>query len=304
VRPVLLTSAAAPADSSGGAVQRVPGVGWAVRSASIVTLYDHSLDAVHTWSVPDATRYAVRADGGQLALVGEDYVVLLDRGGGKVWERIHPAWPDGGQGTVAFHAGMVWATVPSRDSPDWWWVLDPADGELIGSTPLECLAASARVFPHPDGIHLGLSVRRRPKGAHVYWGRWDPRGRRPFVSKAGDERRLLVGIHPSGAQYLSVRYDGGGLAAQRFPDGAIRAQRSDVGEAGYVAGDRGNVRVLAAVPVDGGVRHELLDAAALAAVAVVDYPPDEPPGAAFLPGGDGSWLTAGGAHLRRWSLTD
>ncbi|MFL6073244.1 MAG: hypothetical protein ACJ73S_07570 [Mycobacteriales bacterium] len=300
MRPVLLTSAPAPADSSGGAVQRVPGVGWAVRSGGIVTLYDHALDPVHTWSVPDGTRYAVRADGGQLALAGADYVVLLDHGGGKVWERIHPVWPEGGGGTVAFHAGMVWATVPGPDSPDWWWVLDPGDGGLIGSAALECLAASAEVVPHPDGIHLGLSVRRRPKGAHVYWGRWDRRGGRPFVSKAGDERRLLVGVHPSGAQYLSVRYDGGGLAAQRFPDGAIRAQRPDVGEAGYVAGDL----VLAAVPVDGGVRHELLDASALAAVAVVEYPPDEPPGVAFASAGDGSWLTAGATHLRRWSLTD
>lgn len=303
MRPVLVTSAPAPADSSGGAVRRVPGVGWAVRSGSIVTLYDHALDPVHTWSVPDGTRYAVRADGGQLAVAGADYVLLLDRGGGKVWERAHPAWPAGGEGSVAFHAGMVWATVPGADSPaspDWWWVLDADGGDLTGSAPLECLAASAQVVPHPDGVHLGLSVRRRPKGAHVYWGRWDPRGRRPFVVKAGDERRLLVSVHPSGAQYLSVRYDGGGLAAQRFPDGAIRAQRPDVGEAAYVAGDL----VLAAVPVDGGTRHELLDARALAAVAVVDYPAGEPAGAAFLPAGDGSWLTAGGTHLRRWSLGD
>lgn len=295
VQPQLIAEANVGARAS---ARRLPSVGWIVTTASgelailderlaLITRFERS----STWRaghwVTPSLEHAVFSE--------RDRIVMADRGGRTVWEVTHHPWgnsdSESGSCWVGGDGQVVWATVPSVSGADEWWVLNAADGRVLGIAALQCFAAGSHPVPHPDGEHVGLSVGEGQDGSEVYWGRWDGRA---HVSRLDARDRVLCDIRPDGATYLATPHSGGELTVHAFPTGEVCARRSahdafgeDDGfdlSAGYVTND---LVIVGSIEKE---RHMLLSAEDLEVVAELDYPEDAMR-SCILPTGLGTWST-------------
>lgn len=280
---------------------RLPAVGWLVTSESgplclvdeqlreLVQFNRHSHWRAQHWVTPDLKR---------AALSERDHVAMIDSDGREVWQTHHHSWgnsdSESGSCWISPDGRMVWATVPSPDGPDEWWVLDARDGRVIGKAPLECHAAGSHPVPHPDGIHIGLSVGEGQDGAEVYWGHW---AGEPRVIRLNARDRVLCAVRPDGRHYLATPHGCGSglLTVHAFPGGEVRA-RLDQGDifddddwfdfqAGYMTNDHVLVSSVE------GARHFVLAADTLAVIAALAYPEHAAKGG-ISPTGRGTWLTS------------
>jgi hypothetical protein len=216
--------------------------------------------------------------------------------GRQIWKTSHAAWgpsdSESGSCWVAPNGRHVWATVPSIDGPDQWWVLDIRDGRVIDKAPLQCYAAGSQPIPHPDGSHIGLSVGEGQDGAEVYWGCWKER---PVVSRLDDRNRILIDIRPNGTQYLTTPHSNSTVMVHDFPSGLVRARLDGDAalppddwfdcQAGYVTND-----LILVGSVENEI-HILLGADALTIIAPVAYP-EGATKQGISPSGHGTWMTS------------
>jgi hypothetical protein len=277
---------------------RLPGVGWLVtRKTGALVVIDETLATIARfgrsstwrashWATPDLER---------AVLSERDRVVLIDRDGRTVWQVHHDPWGNSGSESgscwVSPDGRVVWATVPSADGADEWWVLDAADGNILGVAALQCCAAGSEPIPHPKGKHIGLSVGEGQDGCEVYWGHWDGR---VHVSRLDARDRVLCAVRPDGTAYLATPHGGGALTVHSFPTGDVRARLSDSDvfgdddrfefQAGYVTND------IVLVGSTEEERHLLLRADTLEVVAEIEYPEGATRGG-ISPTGSGAWLT-------------
>lgn len=280
---------------------RLPEVGWLVTSgAGALSVVDERLVEVarfnrrstwrgHHWVTPDLER---------AVLSERDRVSMIDAAGGEVWTTTHHPWGDRGSETgscwISNDGRHVWATVPSADGPDEWWVLDAGDGRVLGKAPLSCYAAGSHPISHPDGRHVGLSVGEGQDGADVYWAWWEGE---PRVTRLNARDRVLCAVRPNGRDFLATPHGCGSKAitVHVFPGGEVRARLDPNGiledgdwfdfQAGYVTND---VVLVGSVE---GERHFALAADTLAPVDEVAYPTNAAKGG-ISTSGRGTWLTA------------
>ena len=308
VQPQLIAEASFGARAS---VRRLPSVGWIVTTASgelvilderlaVITRFERS----STWRaghcVTPSLEHAIFSE--------RDRIVMTDRGGRTVWEVAHHPWgnSDSERGScwVIGDGQVVWATVPSARGADEWWVLNAADGRVLGIAALQCHAAGSTAFPHPDGKHVGLSVGEGQDGCEVYWGRWDGRA---HVSRLDARDRVLCGVRPDGSSYLATPHSGGALTTHSFPAGDVCARRSEHDtfgdhdgfdlQAGYVTND---IVIVGSIEEE---RHVLLGAERLDIIAELDYP-DDATRSCLAPTGLGTWLTCSWltGHSQLWLM--
>ena len=224
---------------------------------------------------------------------------MIDSEGREVWQTKHHPWgnsnSESGSCWISPDGRMVWATVPSPDGADAWWVLDASDGRVLGTAGLQCSAAGSVPVPHPDGVHIGLSVGEGQDGAEVYWGRWDGEVR---VMRLDARDRVLCAVRPDGRHYLATPHGSGSgvLTVHAFPGGEVSA-RLDPAEifedddrfdfqAGYVTND-----IVLAGSVEGERHFFLSDTDMLAVIDEVAYPKNAAKGG-ISPTGSGTWLTS------------
>jgi hypothetical protein len=244
---------------------------------------------------------------------GETAIRAVGRDGQMLWEYEHDCWGCGdlesGSVIVSADGTRVWASAPSphADSSstydgDDWLVFDAVRGDVLGLTRLDCVAAGSFHVPHPDGVHMGLSVGEGQDGSPSYWGRLDG-DLIDFRLLGGEERdRVLTAVSPSGKRYVTIAHEQYDLRIHDFADDAVlgRYEVDEEGEEflGYEAGFVNEDRVLAGE--DEGDRHWLIEAPSGVLLGEVRYP--EPVSGTARPLGDGTWLTSGGDAVHRWRL--
>jgi hypothetical protein len=280
---------------------RLPGIGWLVaRESGALSVVDEQLTEVARFNRRSTWRghHWVTSDLKLAALSERDRISMIDTEGRELWTATHHPW--GNSGTelgscwISSDGRFVWATVPSSDGPDEWCVLDAGDGRVLGKARLNCYAAGSDPIPHPDGIHIGLSVGEGQDGAEVYWGRWQGE---PRVARLDARDRVLCAVRPDGRHYLATPHGSGSnvLTVHAFPGGDVRARLDPKGilgnddwfdfQAGYATND-----VVLAGSVE-GQRHFALAADTLAAIDEVAYPKNAALGG-ISPTGRGTWLTS------------
>lgn len=296
VKPTLLAEAEFGARASVG---RVPGAGWLVTKASgALVALDDELVAIRRFERSSAWRAAhgVMPSLERAIYSERDRIVMADHRGRTTWEVTHHPWgnsdSESGSCWVSGDGRLVWATVPSANGSDQWWVLDAANGRVLDVAALRCHAAGSHPVPHPDGTRVGLSVGEGQDGSAVYWGRWDGR---VHVSRLDARDRVLCDVRPDGTAYLATPHGEGPLTVHGFPTGDVRATRcaqevfgDDEGfeyRAGYVTNE------LVIVGSADEASHALLSAERLDVIAGVDYPSDAVRGG-IVATGRGTWLTS------------
>jgi hypothetical protein len=314
MRPTLVTTANFGPRAH---VVRLPMTGWLVTTqAPELIVVDEQLAELKRFPLPSTWRggHSVTPDL-QLAAISQlDHVALIDADGREVWRRPHPAWgnseSESGSCWVNTDGARIWATVPpdADHNADEWWVLDAITGDVLGVAPLECRAAGSHHVPHPDGVHVGLSVGEGQDAVQVYWGRWDGR---PIVTRLDSHSRVLVDVRPDGSQYLAMPHgEDRTVTVHAFPSGAVQASidEADLSEdgddadgfdfcGGYVTNELALISTLELR------RHLVLAADTLAFVDEVDYEHDAVLDV-LTPTGRGAWLTGDytTGHYQIWRL--
>jgi len=277
---------------------RLPGVGWLVTCESEgLIVIDETLTTIVRFGRSSTWRAShwVTPDLKHAVLSERERIVLTDRDGRTLWQVQHHPWgnsdSESGSCWVSPDGRFVWATVPSADGADEWWVLDAADGNVLGVAALQCYAAGSEPIPHPDGKHVGLSVGEGQDGCEVYWGHWDGKVQ---VSRLDARDRVLCAVRPDGTAYLATPHVGGDLTVHSFPTGDVRARLTDSDvfgdddgfdfQAGYVTND---IVIVGSVSAE---RHLLLTADTLEVVAEIEYPEGATRGG-ISPTGLQTWLT-------------
>ena len=248
------------------------------------------------------------------ALSCRDRVTLVEADGSVLWSVRHPEWGrgDSESGSCAFSLDgrLVWATVPSDDGPDRWWVIDAASGEVLGGTQLGCYAAGSHVIHHLGGEWVGLSVGEGQDGSEIYWARWD---HGVDIARLDDRTRVLAAVNPDGESYLATPHDTSPVTVHAFPHGDVLARLDSDQLTGdcwfdfdgcYVDSRRLLVKVINGA--DDITTTHVADAASLTGLEPVEYddPGVEAPDMSLFAGGDGTWLTIRWPEpiLTRWRL--
>jgi hypothetical protein len=187
-------------------------------------------------------RHAVTDDLSLVALSLQDGVLLLSGEGREVARFAHPAsgrWHSV-TGCCAFAPDQryLWATVPTQGKGDELWLVDVNQPSVVDRRLLETLMEGCAPICHPDGQTTGLSIGEGQDRSLICWARVE-RGRIQLRLVPSFDR-ILVDIHPSGAEYLSTPHDsfpGDELVRHRFVDdapltGSLRGTPSPLGASG------------------------------------------------------------------------
>ncbi|GAA2688740.1 hypothetical protein [Nonomuraea recticatena] len=280
------------------------------------------------WPDEESWEAAVSPDGDVGVFCNDEAVRAVTPTGAVLWEhrghRRHSRKENRSSCRVSDDGRHVWAMLPGPPSSGVWrddgtfdgtpyqgdeWLVLAADtGRVVARETLDCAAVGGEHLPHADGRHMGLGVGEGQDGLHVYWGRLEEDGLR--VWKHEDDYRILLDVHPSGLSYLSYAPPDE-IAWHSFPGGLIMrrleaadAWRPATGEAywdgaDYVDADTviATATLYAETPQD--ARHILIDAVSGQVRGEVRYP--TPAHESAYPLGDGTWLTAEGDTLFRWT---
>lgn len=271
-------------------------------------------------------RPAVVEDLSLLAVPQDGQVLLLDGTGRQLAS--FPGSPSNktssGCSCAAFTADdtYLWAILPARGTArpgtasQELWLIDVATRSVLDRRRLAVDANDCRLFRHPDGRTLGLSL-YGADAAPIGWAGAD-RGR-IGLRLAPWRDRVLADVHPAGGEYLTLPHRGAGdpdepvapggedeLLRHRLRDdrpvGVLAASVVHPGEwwecqAGYLTGD-----LILASTIDSG-QHVLIGTAPMRLLAEVVYPTPIATSWSF-PSGQGTWLTVSGPGpgMQRWVL--
>jgi hypothetical protein len=254
--------------------------------------------------------HAVTDDLSLVALSLQDGVLLLTGEGREVARFAHPASRRLASvtGCCAFAPDQryLWATVPSQGKGDELWLVDVNQPSVVDRRLLETLMEGCEPICHPDGQTTGLSIGEGQDRSLICWVR-ARRGRIELRCPQSIDR-ILVDVHPSGREYLTVPHGttrDDDLVRHRFVDDAPIEGLSawDTfpfgGEWAFAAGYLTDDLILAGV--EPSKRHVLVQREPLRLLRTMEYPGDHTPGGLVSPGA-GSWLTVGDDRLVRWRL--
>lgn len=268
---------------------------------------------------------AVSADGSLAAVADLSRTVVTAADGTIRWQRESVIKPQGLPQTPAVYIDggrHLWLYVPDGDHIA---VFDVRTGEEIDRRELSSCIGAGEFVPHPDGVHVGLSVAQGQDGTDSYWLHLDD-GRIVVRELPGE---TLTGVAPSGAHYLDLPHTDIQMAIRRFADDRVLAicaaddvpgfalqDRPGLGEDGcdadglagwlgpsgygpndgagaYLDDDHVLVGVFtAAYDKDESELHLVLSTRSMRWVATVDYGRYGPPSAnSTVPGHGGRWLT-------------
>jgi hypothetical protein len=219
-----------------------------------------------------------------------------------------------------------------------WIVLRMADGALVGSAELDTVESEAvHHFAVPPGGQVAVSLAMGQEGEAQFLGRIGDDGGLDVRDLPGCDE-ILIAVHPRGESVISSDAPPRSLYVDRLPDGErlrwfhtddtlASGEKDEDQELQWVLDDRAlpgyldDGRVLAScahwddgprslwlldvptgrLPAPSG-RSSTLERPGLLH-GPVGYGEHEPAGADMtLPLGDGTWLTADGPVLRRWTL--
>lgn len=295
---------------------------WLVRTrANGLIVVDGKLSEVWRAQLPDGRlgAAAVADDLSLVAVARGGHIVLLDGAGRRLG-----TIPSAAGRSMAFTAdgGSLWAVV-SASGPEEravearaneLWLVDVATLAVLDRRQVPA-AEACRLFRHPDGVTVGLSLLAED-GASIGWAVAD-RGR--VALRVGPWRdRELIDVHPAGGEYLARMHGRhamrsspcrGELSRHRVRDDRpLDRLASSVmwpddpwgGDGGYLADD-----LILASAVETG-RHLLVGTAPMRLVGEVTYPGH----GVFAPypmhqSGRAVWLTGGGEYhrgLQAWML--
>lgn len=288
-----------------------PGGRWIVAAGSQLRVLGPGLEDLATFplSTPRQGGHSVSPDLSFAVISLKDRIVTVDQAGRVRWETEHPAWGLGGseRGScwVTASGELVLATAPAADTAEnEWLVLDADTGRRRSATPLDCAATGSVPVPHPDGVHVGLSVGERRHGAKAYWGDFT-RGEPTVWPSLPSTGRIMVAVRPGGEDFLTTAHSGADIAVHQFGGGEVTARATaatifgadhDIdGTAGYVTAD------VVITATRQGQPHALLTADTLQTLAYLDYP-DDHAGKSVLANGNGTWLTVDNVtgNLQLW----
>lgn len=255
-------------------------------------------------------RHAVTRSLSRVALSLRDEVLLLTGEGDEVARLAHPAWGRGASesGCCAFSPDQryLWATTPTEGGSDELWLVDADEGRLLDRRPLDAWSAGCEPVEHPDKRTIGLSIGEGQEGSLIRWARPE-RGRIELRIPPSIDR-VLVDVHPTGAEYLSTPHgntEADELMRHRFvDDGALGGLSAwDTfpfgGEWDFSAGYLTDDLILAGVvPSE---RHLLVRREPMALLGTIEYPGDSTPGGIASPRA-GTWLTINDEALVRWAI--
>jgi hypothetical protein len=255
-------------------------------------------------------RHAINEDVSLVALSLQDAVLLLTGQGREVARFAHPAWGSwaGVGGCCAFAPDQryLWATVPTRDEGDELWLVDVNRPSVLDRRLLDASVSGYEPVYHPDGQTIGLSIGQGQDASLIRWARAS-RGRIELRFPQSIDR-VLVDVHPSGREYLTVPHDAfptDELMRHRFLDDvpldALSAWDTFPfgGEWAFAAGYLTDDLILAGVELS--ERHVLVQREPLRLLGTMEYPGEDAPGLLFSPGA-GTWLTLGDDKLIRWLM--
>jgi hypothetical protein len=255
-------------------------------------------------------RHAVTEDLSRVALSLQHEVLVLSGDGEEVCRLAHPDWDTFGvrSGCCAFAPDQpyLWATVPDVEGFDELWLVDLDQQVVVDRRPLDSTAVGCAPLYHPDGRTIGLEIGEGQDGALIRWMRAD-RGRIQLRLVPSIDR-ILVAVHPSGAEYLSTPHDcfpGDELVRHRFVDDSP-IERLSAWEVfpfgGWWAFDAGYLTdELIVAGMEPSERHVLVRRAPLGLLGTIAYPAGSTPGWLVAAGG-GTWLTVNDDGAARWTM--
>lgn len=264
---------------------------------------------------------AIVEDRSLVAVPRDGHVALLDGTGRQLASFPGPPFNkiSSGCGCAVFtdNDTYLWAVLPAGGTArpgtasQELWLIDVATGSVLDRRRLAVEVDGCRLFRHPDGRTVGLSVWAEA-GAAIGWAGAD-RGR-IGLRLAPWRDRVLADVHPAGAEYLTLPHrreeplaQGGEdeLLRHRLRDdrpvGALAASAVHAAEwwecqAGYLTSD-----LLLASTIDSG-QHLLIGTAPMRLLAEIVYPRPIATSWSF-PSGEGTWLTVSGPGVQRWVLS-
>ena len=214
----------------------------------------------------------------------------------------------------------VWIYRPDamvgRGEGDGWLVLRADDGRLVAEATLPTAGQGATHVPHPDGVHMLLAVGEGQDGSLVFRGRLDGTALDVHAYPWAD--RVLIGVSPDGAAFMTVDHEQADAAFHTFPAGErtrvvepdeLPRPEVDDEEAEVVVGwGGGYLDASTAVVIvewqtdeDEGRAFHLVDLSTGAVLGQLDVPEDDHD--VELPG-DGTWITRDEqGRSTRWTST-
>jgi hypothetical protein len=298
------------------------------RSGHQLLVLDRMLAPVARIPVPiddDRFNATMSMDGTLAAFASLDHTVVTDADGTIHWQRESVIERQGLPQSPAVHidmSGRLWLYVPDGDHIA---AFNALTGDEIDRTGLSSSIGAGEFVPHPDRVHLGLSVAQGQDGTNSYWLHLAED--RIVVRELPGE--TLAGVSPSGVHYLDLPHVDTRLAIRRFVDDHIVAScavddipgfepyncsrfnesppeaardTSSVGGSGYRLNDGASTyldddHVLLGVFTSAhndeqSELHVVLNTRSLRWVATVDYGQSGPPAAnSIVRGHDDRWLT-------------
>jgi hypothetical protein len=273
---------------------------------------DHRLEPIWRLGLPSRWRGrpAVTKDLSRDALSLQHEVLVLSGAGEEVCRLAHPDWDAflvrSGCCAFALDQPYLWATVPDVEGFDELWLVDVDQQVVVDRRPLDSTAVGCDLLSHPDRRTIGLSIGEGQDGSLIRWARADQGRIQLRLVPSVD--RILVDIHPSGAEYLSTPHDcfpGDELVRHRFVDDAAIEGLSAwevfpfgddwAFDAGYLTDE------LIVAGTEPSERHVLVRRAPLGLLGTIEYHVDSTPGG-ILAAGAGTWLTVNDDGAARWTM--
>lgn len=289
-----------------------------ITTSRISTDHSQVVAARATWTDPatdGSDTYCSPLPDGALATSTREAVTVQEPDGTVRWEHRHRDWqhspeasgactPDpAGRVLLATMAGPLGADGLSKG--DICRALDLATGEVLAEHVLPSFSATYAFQQFPDARpEILLTASMGQDGTHCLLITYTTDGL--DVRAAGTAEEPYVGLGTDG---VLVSQDVGGGYLCRTQEGVDNVI-IEAGEVlpeewvfvGYTPGFVDEKRILVAAAEEQWAEegtHLLLDAHTLRPLAEVDYP--QSPGVSAVPIGDGTWLTADGETVLRWS---
>jgi hypothetical protein len=273
---------------------------------------DRQLQPIWRLGLPSSWRGrpAVTEDLSRVALSLQHEVLVLSGAGEEVCRLAHPDWDALGvrSGCCAFAPDQpyLWATVPDVEGFDELWLVDVDQQVVVDRWPLDSTAVGCEPLYHPDRRTIGLGIGEGQDGSLIRWARVD-RGRIQLRLVPSVDR-ILVDVHPSGAEYLSTPHDcfpADELVRHRFVDDSPIEGLSawEVfpfgGEWAFAAGYLTDELIVTGNELS--EQHVLVRRAPLGLLGTIEYHVDSTPGWLCVARA-GTWLTLNDDGIVCWTM--